>query len=113
MDFHLHSGMERPAPLDSWIDMAVADGVESVLRWAVQDSGARRVVIDVSCLTFIDARGSRSLGTAGTHGQETGVQVTITGARGIVRTVLTLLQIIDIGQDLPVPPISPTERHER
>src|SRR5262249_22558451 len=26
MDFHLHSGMERPVELDRWIDLAVADG---------------------------------------------------------------------------------------
>lgn len=26
MDFHLHSGMERPVDLASWIDLAVADG---------------------------------------------------------------------------------------
>lgn len=26
MDFHLHSGMERPVELEKWIDLAVADG---------------------------------------------------------------------------------------
>jgi hypothetical protein len=31
MDFHLHSGMERPVELDRWMDLAVADGRRVVL----------------------------------------------------------------------------------
>ena len=31
MDFHLHSGMERPVELDQWIDLAVADGRRVIL----------------------------------------------------------------------------------
>lgn len=104
---------ERTVWLAGEIDVAVADRVGSVLRWAVEDCGATRVVIDVSRLTFIDARGSRALGRACRQGRETGVAVCVAGAQGIVRTVLTLLGIIDIRQDLPVhPPASPTERRE-
>lgn len=31
MDMHLHAGLERPAPLDEWIDLAVADGRKVIL----------------------------------------------------------------------------------
>src|SRR6476646_7514119 len=31
MDFHLHSGMERPVELEKWIDIAVADGRKVIL----------------------------------------------------------------------------------
>ena len=31
MDFHLHAGMERPVPLDEWIDLAVKDGRRVIL----------------------------------------------------------------------------------
>ena len=31
MDFHLHAGMERPVDLNTWIDLAVADGRKVIL----------------------------------------------------------------------------------
>ncbi|HQP97505.1 MAG TPA: hypothetical protein PLY86_03535 [bacterium] len=31
MDMHLHAGMERPVPLDEWVDLAVADGRKALL----------------------------------------------------------------------------------
>src|SRR5258706_1695234 len=31
LDLHLHSGMERPVDLQSWIDLAVADGRKAIL----------------------------------------------------------------------------------
>src|SRR5262249_48914576 len=68
---------ERTVCLAGEIDVAVVDRVESLLRWSIRDSGAQRVVVDVSCLTFIDARGSRSLGTARQQGEDAGVPVTI------------------------------------
>jgi anti-anti-sigma factor len=105
---------ERTVWLAGEIDVAVVDRVEPVLEWAVRGSGATRVVIDLSCLAFIDARGSRALGTACRCGREAGVPVRITGAAGMVRTVLALLHIIDIGQNLPAAPVrSPVDDRDR
>jgi anti-anti-sigma factor len=91
---------ELTVKLTGEIDVSVVAEVDAVLGWAILGVGVHRVVVDLSGLRFIDARGSRALAAARQLAERAGIPVEITGARGHLATVLGLLGIIDIDESL-------------
>jgi anti-anti-sigma factor len=89
MEVRREPGCRQVVSIYGELDLAGEDYVRRVLG----SVDARRVVIDLAGLEFIDARGVGALLRAGQRLQSAGGQMELRGARGVVRRVLVLLQL--------------------
>jgi anti-anti-sigma factor len=109
-DFHAQSddsGCEHPKViLRGELDLSTANEAEEVLLKTVASATKGEVTVDVTLLTFIDGSGARALIAAHNAAAATGRRIRIVGAHGLVATVLSILELIDISIDL-----DPVARH--
>ena len=72
------------------LDMATAPILQRQTADALQRTHARRVAIDLSDVTFLDAAGLTALSVCRQHALDLGANMVICGARGVTRHVLEL-----------------------
>ena len=89
------------------LDLSSAARAKQALLKAISRRGGR-LIVDVSQLTFLDATGVRSLVTAQLAAEAAGQPMQLTGAQGIIATVLHLLNFLDQeGSPRPVRQVNP------
>lgn len=76
--------------------MSTVNEAEEVLLKTVASATKGEVTVDVTLLTFIDGSGARALIAAHNAAIATGRKVRIVGAQGLVATVLSILELIDL-----------------
>lgn len=90
----LPDGSHR-AVMTGELDFAAA---ADVLEWLVRISGST-VELDISGLTFLDARGLGALVEAGQRLENDGNRLAIMGARGMVRRIFELCDLTQLLQE--------------
>lgn len=78
------------------VDLASSPAVDAMFAEAVTGT-CRRVVIDVSGVTFLDAAGLRAL-RAGTTSDEEGVEICLLGPSRPVRRILELIEVCALAE---------------
>ncbi len=93
MPFRIHVETEggtatvRPA---GDVDLTTEPGLRKAIGSALDDAGTRRLIVDLSGVTFLDCRGLGALVEGRRRADERGVSYRVTGARGVARTLLRL-----------------------
>jgi len=102
--FHARSeggGGEHPKViLRGELDLSTVNEAEEVLLKTVASATKGEVTVDVTLLTFVDGSGARALIAAHNLALTTGRRIRIVGAQGLVATVLSILELIDIAADM-------------
>ena len=113
--FHAQSengGGEHPKViLRGELDLSTVNEAEEVLLKTVASATKGEVTVDVTLLTFVDGSGARALIAAHNLALTTGRRIRIVGAQGLVATVLSILELIDISADID-PAARTAGRHE-
>jgi anti-sigma B factor antagonist len=83
------------------LDMISAPLLEGLVAEVVRRARAKRLLIDLGDVTFLDAAGLSALGACHRDALELGTDLRISAARGIVRRVLDLTGMWDWLSDQP------------
>ncbi|HZM75473.1 MAG TPA: STAS domain-containing protein [Candidatus Limnocylindrales bacterium] len=78
------------------LDLSTVNEAEEVLLKTVASATKGEVTVDVTLLTFVDGSGARALIAAHNAAEATGRRIRIVGAQGLVATVLSILELIDM-----------------
>ena len=101
--FHVRSedggGGQPRVILRGELDLSTANEAEEVLLKTVASATKGEVTVDVTLLTFVDGSGARALIAAHNAAQATGHRIRIVGAQGLVATVLSILELIDMASE--------------
>jgi len=94
---HGDGGGEHPKViLRGELDLSTVNEAEEVLLKTVASATKGEVTVDVTLLTFVDGSGARALIAAHNAAEATGRRIRIVGAQGLVATVLSILELIDM-----------------
>ncbi|GIH20401.1 STAS domain-containing protein [Rugosimonospora africana] len=77
------------------VDLTTEPCVRKAIAAAFDDVGTRRLVVDLSDVTFLDCRGLSALVEGRQRADERGVSYRVVGARGIAGTLLCLTGTTD------------------
>lgn len=86
------------------IDMATSLNLEVVLLVTIETTTARRVMVDLADVTFIDATGVDALLAGREAARRCGVGFTVENARGIVLRVFNILGLTELLQQASARP---------
>jgi anti-sigma B factor antagonist len=77
------------------LDIASADGLQDAVARACAD-GARKIVLDLTGLTFIDSTGIRAFAASQVACRDRDVEFVLTPAQGSVRRVFEIAGLLDV-----------------
>jgi anti-sigma B factor antagonist len=78
------------------IDMAVGDDLLNTLNTTIRTAGVRRVVVDLSRVSFMDSTGLHVLLNARVTARTSRVGFTVVGAVGLVHRVLAITGVLQL-----------------